>query len=242
MITLTGYIIVSEEEIAQIREALPKHIDATRAESGCLRFDVNESEHERGRFDVYEQFRDRESFEQHQARAKASEWANISRNVERHYTVSGMPNISDATASALLNSVAAARDWLLDLDDQTVRHRPSLDRWSIIEVLGHLVDSACNNHQRFVRGQESDELVFPKYEQNSWVSKGYYQQSDWVDLVELWSHYNRHLAQVIKHIPESQLATPCTITPYETCSLEFIVTDYVTHLNHHLNRIRERVA
>ena len=149
--------------------------------------------------------------------------------------------ITSETGSQLTSTVNEWRGILLDLDEAVVRHKPTADRWSIAEVIGHLVDSACNNHQRFVRAQEPDALTFPDYEQNSWVSAGNYQQSDWPQLVELWCLYNHHIAHAMGNIPERKLETPCIITPNETCTLEFLVTDYLDHLNYHLRKIRERI-
>ncbi len=144
-------------------------------------------------------------------------------------------------ADRLIETVDAAMAWLAPLAEPAVRHRPGPDRWSIAEVIGHLVDSACNNHHRFIRAQEADELVFPKYDQNSWVAKAGYYESDWQTLVSLWRLYNHHLAQVIRHIPDDQLPTVCKIGPYDPCTLEFLVTDYLDHLRHHVKKIRERV-
>ena len=146
------------------------------------------------------------------------------------------------TADQLVATAGEARAWLLELPEDTVRHKPSPDHWSIAQVVGHLVDSACNNHQRFVRAQETETLEFPKYDQNSWADKGSYHDSDWRGLVELWYQYNCHLAHVMRNIPADQLSTHCAITTYEPCTLEFLVTDYLDHLNHHIAKIRERTA
>lgn len=145
-------------------------------------------------------------------------------------------------AADLKKIVSDSRDWLLSFDEDVVRHKPKPERWSIAEVIGHLIDSACNNHQRFIRAQEADELTFPKYDQNAWVAGSNYHQCDWSNVVQLWFLYNMHLAHVIEQIPDGQLTTPCTITPYETCTLGFLVQDYLDHLNHHLEKIRERTA
>ncbi len=150
--------------------------------------------------------------------------------------------IHTETATALIAAVNEARIWLYELADPIVREKPTPDRWSIAEVIGHMIDSACNNHQRFVRAQEVDALTFPKYDQNVWVARASYDQADWHELVDLWHLYNLQLARVIANIPVDQLETPCTITPYETCTLGFLVTDYLDHLNHHLAKIRERVG
>lgn len=146
------------------------------------------------------------------------------------------------TADELESTVSRARQWLLALDEAAIRYKPSPDRWSIAEVIGHLVDSACNNHQRFVRAQTTDKLVFPKYDQNDWASFGCYHTRSWPELVEFWYHYNLQLAHLIRAIPEEQLTTPCEISGYEPCTLEFLVTDYLDHLNHHLRKIEERMT
>jgi hypothetical protein len=127
------------------------------------------------------------------------------------------------------------------LDEAMVTQRPAPDRWTIKEVVGHLIDSATNNHQRFVRAQLANELVFPKYEQNDWVRVQQYENADWYDLVDLWYHYNRHLVHVIRSVPAQSMAVRCTIGDNEPVTLEFLMQDYVAHLKHHLSKIRQRV-
>jgi hypothetical protein len=112
-------------------------------------------------------------------------------------------------------------------------------RWSRKEILGHLVDSAVNNHQRFVRAQLLPELAFPGYEQEGWVSVQGHSVRPWTALVELWAVLNRHLAHVVSRIPADRLATPCRIGDGPPETLEFIARDYVRHLRHHLEQILE---
>ena len=145
-------------------------------------------------------------------------------------------------AGNLEASVTDARTWLRELGDEQVRFKPSPDRWSIAEVVGHLVDSACNNHQRFIRAQTTDLLSFPKYEQNDWAKLGHYHTMSWQQLVELWFNYNCLITHVIRNIPDDQLLTRCEIVGYEPCTLDFLVEDYLVHLNHHLTKIRERIG
>ena len=136
-------------------------------------------------------------------------------------------------------------DWIVKLrklEPATVNVKPAPDRWSVAELIGHLIDSACNNHQRFVRAQFCDELTFPKYEQNEWVSAADYGNCNWTSLVDLWYHYNRLVAHIIRNLPESKVSIPCTITPYETVTLGDLVTDYLEHLNHHFMILDERLA
>jgi hypothetical protein len=105
-----------------------------------------------------------------------------------------MPTHID-TASEIDSLIELWRKKLLELDAVSAHFKPAPDRWSISEVVGHLVDSACNNHQRFVRAQYCSDFVFPKYEQNEWVAAAHYQAGDWESLVELWYHYKRQSVQ-----------------------------------------------
>ncbi len=156
-----------------------------------------------------------------------------------------------AIAQDLTSTVESAAARLCSLDEATVSHRPAPDRWTIKEVIGHLIDSATNNHQRFVRAQAADvpvfaahnrvELVFPAYEQNHWVRSQAYNDVNWVDLVELWRRYNSHLAHVIRSADTGKLLTICVIGDYPPKTLRFLMEDYVVHIKHHLNKIAERL-
>jgi hypothetical protein len=104
-------------------------------------------------------------------------------------------------------------------------------------VLGHLIDSALNNHQRFVRAQLSESLAFPGYEQESWVRVQAYQDGRWPELVALWTALNAHLAHVIGRIDEEALERPCKIGGGAPVTLRYLAEDYVRHLRHHLVQI-----
>ena len=109
--------------------------------------------------------------------------------------------------------------------------------WSRKQVMGHLIDSASNNHQRFVRAALQTSLDFPGYDQEGSVRVQAPQEADWQLLVSLWAAYNRYLAHVVAHLPASRLDTPCRIGSGDPVTLGFIATDYLTHLVHHLSQI-----
>jgi hypothetical protein len=122
------------------------------------------------------------------------------------------------------------------------------DHWSSKQIIGHLIDSAANNHARFILGQLKDDLVFPGYDQNGWVENNHYQQAPWTQLVDLWRAYNLHLHHVMSHAAKQKLNTPCTlhtlqeiafktVPQAEPVTLEYLMKDYVDHLKHHLNQI-----
>ena len=145
------------------------------------------------------------------------------------------------TASQLRNLANSFSRELFEADPREAARRPPGGGWSPKEVLGHLIDSAANNHQRFVRAQETDALTLPGYEQNQWVASQGYQDADWPHLVTLWTHLNLHLADVMDRIPPAKYAVPCVIGDSSPVTLEFIVHDYLRHVLHHMEQIRERL-
>src|SRR4051812_38219967 len=79
---------------------------------------------------------------------------------------------------------------------------PAPGKWSRKQILGHLIDSASNNHQRFVRAQLSDDLVFPTYDQERWVDVQRYADAPWLSLLTLFREYNLQIARVMDATPE----------------------------------------
>ena len=145
-------------------------------------------------------------------------------------------------ASELRMIAASFSEELLVAGSDAAGRRPAAGQWSPKEVLGHLIDSAANNNQRFVRAQHAEALTFPGYVQNQWVSSQGYQDADWAHLVALWTHLNLHLADVIARIPPSKYSVPCTIGGDAPVPLEVIVVGYRNHLHHHMAQIRERLS
>ena len=143
----------------------------------------------------------------------------------------------ETVAAKLIEVVEATASELRLLDEGLVQARPAPGKWSIQEIVGHLIDSAVNNHHRFVRAQETDPLVFPDYQQDHWVNAQGCNHSSWPDLVELWRLYNGHLAQLMRRIPQHKLAVECRIGSYDPVTLGFLVEDYLIHLKHHLQQI-----
>ncbi len=144
-------------------------------------------------------------------------------------------------AAHLRDTVAIALPRLRALSPEAVTLNPYPPRWSKIEVLGHLIDSACNNQHKFVRAMEQPHIELAGYAQNHWVAVQRYQSADWSHLVDLWSLYNHHLAHIIEQAPLAALGNTVTITgpngPAGPFTLAFIMADYTEHLKHHLLQI-----
>jgi hypothetical protein len=108
-------------------------------------------------------------------------------------------------------------------------------KWSKKEILGHLIDSATNNHQRFVRGQfETNPEI--TYDQNKWNEFSFYQEMESQQIIKFWTIYNTQLLEIIKRIPRNSLKNQIKVGD-NLLTLEFLIFDYVEHLEHHLKQI-----
>lgn len=108
-------------------------------------------------------------------------------------------------------------------------------KWSKKEILGHLIDSATNNHHRFVRGQFENNPEI-SYDQNKWNEFSFYQEIDSRQIIKFWTQYNIQLLEIIKRIPKDRLNSQIRIGT-SLLTLEFLIIDYVDHLEHHLKQI-----
>jgi len=137
---------------------------------------------------------------------------------------------------------------LLAIPEEASRHRPAPGKWSPAEIVGHLIDSASNNHRRFVVARWQDDLVFTGYRQDAWVDAQQYDRAPWPELVALWAGFNRHLARVMAAVPP-EIRTRAhrqhnlheiawqPVPAAQPATLDYFMADYVGHLQHHLRQI-----
>jgi hypothetical protein len=109
--------------------------------------------------------------------------------------------------------------------------------WSRKQVMGHLIDSASNNHQRWVRAALAGGVVWPDYDQNGCVRIEAFHEASWPMLVEVWEAVNRLLVHVLGHLPAEAASAPCRIGNHEAIPLDQLARDYVRHMLHHLDQI-----
>jgi len=121
-----------------------------------------------------------------------------------------------------------------------LRRKPAPDKWSKKELLGHLIDSAANNHHRFIKIQFMPQPYFVEgYAQNDWVRIQNYNEKDTQSLVNLWKTYNEHILFIIQNTPEENLKIKINAEdPFENADTLFLLMkDYVDHMDHHFKQI-----
>lgn len=151
-------------------------------------------------------------------------------------------------ANKLQEILRAAAPLLSQVTEAEWNAKPDPERWSKKEILGHLVDSAYNNHQRFVRGAYREDLCFEGYDQNAWVRRNAYQQRPVEDVVGTFFTSQHHLAFTIATLPTDRLDRETSEHNFHRMamrkvpagaprSLGFLIEDYLFHLVHHLQQI-----
>jgi len=148
----------------------------------------------------------------------------------------------------LRNAIEKGTTLLERIGDEASRRPLKPGKWSAREVIGHLVDSASNNHQRFVRALFQDDLVFPGYDQDAWVAAQSYRDAPWRDLIALWRTFNLHIARLMETLPADERTRLRArhnldelawkpVSRNTPVTLDYFMEDYVGHLKHHLNQI-----
>ena len=147
----------------------------------------------------------------------------------------------------------AAFEQFITTEEADTEKRPGHGKWSAKEIMGHLIDSAVNNQGRFVRAQDSDELIGQGYDQDAWVESQNYQAVNWHDIIILWRQLNLHIAHLLEQTPDEVRNKERTnhnlhqiafypVQENEPTTLDYFMQDYVVHLKHHLGQVRAALS
>jgi hypothetical protein len=137
-----------------------------------------------------------------------------------------------------LKQIVATTHKLLDAIPPTdAAKQPAVGKWSKKQELGHLIDSACNNHQRIVRAQIEEEPSLEEYDGDLWVALHKYQETEWSEIIECWRVMNQQLIRAASAISAQAAGRKLTVGGANPVTLDFLVNDYVAHLLHHLRHI-----
>ncbi len=137
---------------------------------------------------------------------------------------------------------------LLEISAEQAATPPRPGKWSPAELIGHLIDSASNNHGRFLRAQQTDAMTGLPYDQDFWVQQQQYRSANWPELVQLWASFNRLIARLMEATPHDRLFSKRTehnldriafktVPATEAITLHYFMVDYLAHLEHHLTAV-----
>ncbi|HYJ62352.1 MAG TPA: DinB family protein [Parafilimonas sp.] len=146
-----------------------------------------------------------------------------------------MDNTVTGTASEILQQIIRSSfEKFKIISEEDWDYKPLPNKWSKKEILGHLCDSAMNNIRRFVVSQyeENNKII---YQQDNWVASQDYQSENFQNIILLWKLLNEQVIKIINKIPEEKLSNTCITSEKRT--IEWLIEDYIVHLNHHLNQI-----
>lgn len=139
-------------------------------------------------------------------------------------------------AEELRDVVEGGFESLCRLPEPLTSQPLGLNKWSAKQIIGHLIDSAANNHQRFVRLQIESDLLLPGYQQEEWVAVQCYAVMPWMQALETWRVFNQHLAYVIQHVRIEHLGNVWHFDE-GPLTLGFLIEDYIAHLKHHMKQL-----
>ena len=127
-------------------------------------------------------------------------------------------------------------DLLFQIHEEAFSKKESENKWSKKEILGHLIDSATNNHQRFIRAQFENTPTIP-YNQDMWNKHSFYNSIDTKQIINFWKFYNIQILELFNKIPKDLLLKECNTGGESNFTIAFLFNDYIEHLEHHLKQI-----
>lgn len=133
-------------------------------------------------------------------------------------------------------------DFLLSITDEAFYAKVSSEKWSPVEIVGHLIDSCTNNHQRIIRAKLDQTPTFSSYNQDEWVKVQNYQNAKKIVIIEHWKNFNLLLNHVMSQVKLDQIEVILEFKEGQKMSYQTIIEDYYSHMNYHINQIKNLIA
>ena len=145
--------------------------------------------------------------------------------------------MSTKVANAFSTDIKELRDMLDDVPAELADVPWRVGGWTRKQILGHLLDSASNNRQRFVRASIEGSYAGPSYAQDAWVAAHGYADLSWKTLVDWWNVEHDILLAIVERIPEERMNALCTVGDNPPVTLRYLIEDYTRHQFHHFDQI-----
>jgi len=150
--------------------------------------------------------------------------------------------MSTQVAKAFCDDIRRLRDLLEDVPSDLADVPWRVGGWTRKQILGHLLDSATNNRQRFVRAAIGGSYIGPSYAQDAWVAAHGYSHLSWTTLVGWWNVEHDILLAIVERIPHERMNALCTVGNDAPVTLRFLIEDYTRHHFHHFEQIKAPVG
>ena len=146
----------------------------------------------------------------------------------------------------LLSLIQEYHSKLMALPEDVITNRRNIQKRSIRQIVGHMVDSASNNIHRIVHLQyQPSPLIYPDYanlgNNDRWIAIQNYQAENWEDLVYLWKYSNLHIIHIINNVNPEKLDNPWITALNEKVTLKEMILDYLSHFKLHIKEIDELI-
>ncbi|WP_208586194.1 DinB family protein [Gracilibacillus suaedae] len=123
------------------------------------------------------------------------------------------------------------------MSEDEINKRPSPNKWSKKEILGHLCDSAVNNMERFIKIQcEKPVYVVQSYDQDQWVTIQNYKERTTEEILNLFKALNKQIVNIVENTSNEKLSNLCDIGNNQHKTLEWLIQDYLEHMEHHIHK------
>jgi hypothetical protein len=150
--------------------------------------------------------------------------------------------MSTAVAKAFCGDIHELRELLDEVPADLANVAWREGGWTRKQILGHLLDSATNNRQRFVRAAIDGSYAGPSYDQDAWLAAHGYAHLSWKTLVEWWKVENDILMGVVERIPEERMKALCTVGTDAPVTLRYLIENYTRHHFHHFEQLNAPLA
>jgi len=148
-----------------------------------------------------------------------------------------MQEVIDRFENLLVENLA----YFKTLDATVLEEKITEEKWSKKEIIGHLVDSSIHNLVRFTEINYSEKpYIYRTYNQTDLIRINQYQEMDINELLQLWYTLNNQIIRIFKAVKMEALEYKIQLTDDSIIDLRFLMTDYVEHLEHHINQIKIR--
>lgn len=157
---------------------------------------------------------------------------------EYHETYISLVEETDIV-SALENQIDEINNLFASISEEKADFRYAEGKWSIKELVGHLIDSERVFSYRALRISRGDETPLAGFEQDDYVANGNFGNTKLSDLIEEFSLLRRSNVLFFKNLSDE--AWSCLgIANEATISVRAIAYIMVGHIRHHADILRQR--